>query len=118
MWLLASIIVIWGISPGPISIVTLQNARKHGRMTGIAVAAGAALTTALVTVAALFIENQGLREGIMSSKLCLVEQLGASGIVLMGLLAGYKTFWPARQNDRTPVRETRAKRGFMQGIMS
>jgi threonine/homoserine/homoserine lactone efflux protein len=117
MWLLTSIIIVWGVSPGPVTIMTVQNARKHGRRSGIAVACGATLVAALVTLAALFIENLGFREAIASNRLYFVEQAGASGIVLMGLLAGYKTLWPVCQKNQITVRETGARRGFLQGMM-
>lgn len=117
MWLLTSMIIVWGITPGPVTITTVQTARKHGRRAGIAVACGATLVAALVTLAALLVESLGIREVIATSRLSVVEQLGASGIVLMGLLAGYKAFWPAGQKNQAPIRETKAGRGFMQGMM-
>jgi threonine/homoserine/homoserine lactone efflux protein len=117
MWLLTSMIVIWGVSPGPVTIMTVQNARKHGRRSGIAVACGATLMAALVTIAALLIESLGFREAVASSRFYFVEQAGASGIVLMGLLAGCKTLWPAGHKNRATIRETGARRGFLQGMM-
>jgi len=117
MQLLTSMIILWGISPGPVTVATLLNARKHGRMAGVAVASGATLIAALVTVAALFIEGLGFREAIESSRLSIFEQLGASGIVLMGLLAGYRTLWPTVRTHQTTNQYTNTNRGFLQGVM-
>lgn len=44
MWLLITFIAVWTFSPGPVAVLTLHNAQKHGQAAGIAAACGATLT--------------------------------------------------------------------------
>lgn len=117
MWLLISFIVIWAISPGPVAVMTLHEARKNGRIAGIAVVSGATLTAGLMVVMGLFLHIAGFSTILESDNMDLIEQVGAFGIISMGVYAGYKSLW-ANSTERTSnTPETNTNLGFVQGMM-
>ncbi len=117
MWLLTTFIIIWSLSPGPVAVMTLHEARKHGRVAGFAVVGGATLMTVLMNLAALLIHVIGLRATLHSSGFLLVEHVGGFGIVVMGLWAGYKSLLPRPTEGPTGQTHSDNKFGFLQGMM-
>jgi threonine/homoserine/homoserine lactone efflux protein len=117
MWLLTTFIIIWSLSPGPVAVMTLHEARRHGRRAGLAVAGGATLMTVLMNLGALLIHIIGLRTTLHSSDFVLVEHMGGGGIVVMGLWAGYKSLMQRPTEKSTRQTHPGNKFGFLQGMM-
>ena len=117
MWLLISFIVIWALSPGPVAVMTLNEARKKGSAAGVAVSAGASLTATLMVIAALLVHTAGFSSMLESGNMALIEQIGAGGIIVMGLYAGYKSLWSAAGEADDPPHKMRSSICFMQGRM-
>lgn len=116
MWLLITFIIIWAISPGPVVVMTLHEARKNGLMAGIAVSGGAALTAALMVIMALFLHMAGFSAILDLDGMMIIERIGALGIIGMGLYAGYKSLMPSDNTSKSDV-DSNARFGFVQGMM-
>lgn len=93
MGLLITFITIWALSPGPVAVMTLHETRKHGFMAGVAVSGGAAMTSTLMVIAALLLHLTGFSSILELDEMIVIEQIGALGIIFMGIYAGYKSLW-------------------------
>lgn len=116
MFLLISFITIWALSPGPVTVLTVQQARKSGRHAGVAVSSGASVTAALMVVAALLVHNAGFSALLQGDELSFIEQLGALGIIMMGLYAAYQCMFSSREAPES-VGSGKGAGGFMRGMM-
>lgn len=116
MWLLITFITIWAVSPGPVAVITLHESRKHGLMAGVAVSAGATLTSALMVLMGVIVHLIGFSAIIESHGMVTIERIGAIGIISMGIYAAYKSIWSVQDTnqDATPFLN---KVGFIQGMM-
>lgn len=117
MWLLITFITIWAISPGPVAVMTLHESRKHGLMAGVAVSAGATLTSALMVIMGLFVHTIGFSAILDSEGMTMIERVGAVGIILMGLYAAYKSLWSSDEKTSKDDVQNMNKIGFIQGMM-
>lgn len=117
MWLLISFIAIWALSPGPVAVITLHETRKHGLMAGVAVSGGATLTAMFMVIGALFIHAIGFSAILDSHGMIIIEQIGAFGIILMGIYAGYKSLWTTADETVRSNTNSTNKLGFVQGMM-
>lgn len=117
MWILISFIIVWAISPGPIVVMTLDETRKKGASAGVAVSAGASLTAALMVVAALLVHSAGFSSILESDGVAIIEKIGAGGIILMGLYAGYKGLQSAGGGSNDSIENTGSGLSFMKGMM-
>lgn len=116
MWLLITFIVIWAVSPGPVAVMTLKEARRNGSSAGVAVSAGASLTATIMVIAALIVHAAGLSLVLESDSMALVEKLGAVGITLMGLYAGYRCLRSASDKAVNSLDKPRSGVCFVQGM--
>lgn len=116
MWLLVTFITLWAISPGPVCILTIQESRKQGARAGVAISAGAAVTATLMVVAALLIHLSGLTSVLDPSNMSIIEIIGAVGIILMGLYAGYKCLLAREQKSEASDVNTKNRASFFQGM--
>jgi len=110
-------IIVWALSPGPVAVLTLHESRKQGLMSGIAVSAGAAVTSALMVIMGLIVYTAGITSILDSDGMIIVEQVGALGIILMGVYAGYKSLWTTGNKIANPDMAIDNKRGFVQGML-
>lgn len=117
MSILIVFILVWALSPGPVAVMTLHETKKHGHMSGIAVALGATLTSALMVLAALLIHGLGFHAINDTSEFMIIERLGAFGIIVMGLFAGYKSLSVVNDQDDTVEETVNHRLGFFQGMM-
>lgn len=117
MWLLITFITIWAVSPGPVAVMTLHETRKRGLMAGISVSAGAALTSVLMVISALVVHMIGFSTILESDSMIVIERIGALGIVLMGLYAGYKSLWSVDDKKSNDDTNPSNKFGFAQGML-
>lgn len=117
MWLLITFITLWAITPGPVFIMTIQETRKHGLRAGVAISAGATLTSALMVIAALFIHLSGLSAALEASNMLIIEQVGAVGIILFGIYAGYKCFSVIRDEPDDDLPQNHTRGSFAQGVV-
>lgn len=116
MWLLITFIVIWALSPGPVMVMTLHETRKHGLLSGIAVSSGATVTSILMVIMAIILHSVGFSAILDMDSMTAIEQIGALGIILMGLNAGYKSLIP-RNNETSSEISSSTRFGFAQGMM-
>ena len=117
MWLLITFIIVWALSPGPVFVMTMHETRKHGASAGIAVSGGATLTSILMVVAALLIHSAGFSAILETGGMFVIERIGAFGIILMGLYAGYRCLASTSLDVSASEREPTARYGFAQGMM-
>lgn len=97
--------------------MTLNEARRKGSVAGVAVSAGASLTAALMVIAALLVHSAGFSSISESDSVAVIEKLGAGGIILMGLYAGYKCLHSAADEVNNIEEKTRSGVCFLQGMM-
>lgn len=91
MWLLVTFIVIWALSPGPVTVLTLHKSRKNGLFSGIAVTSGATVTSLLMVIGGILLYSACFSTILASDNMILIERIGAIGIIIMGMLAAYKS---------------------------
>ena len=115
MWLLITFIAIWALSPGPVVVMTLHEARAHGLKAGIAVSAGATLTAALMVIGGILVHTTGFSSILESNDMMLIERIGAFGIILMGLYAAYKSLWVRTSKESVHI-NSNTRFGFFQGM--
>ena len=116
MWLLITFITLWAIAPGPVFVLTINEARKYGSKAGIAISVGATATSVLMVIAALAIQTTGFLRFLESSRILFIEQIGAIGIILMGVLAGYKCLTCSDAMPTDGQVKSRSQIGFLQGM--
>jgi threonine/homoserine/homoserine lactone efflux protein len=116
MFLLISFITIWALSPGPVAVLTIQRARKNGRRAGVAVSSGASVTAVMMVVAALLVHNAGFSALLQGNELSFIEQLGALGIIMMGIYAAYQCLFNSQEGPKT-VGAKKGAGGFVRGMM-
>ena len=116
MWLLITFVILWAITPGPVFIMIIQEARKRGSAAGISISAGAAVTSILMVVSALFIHSSGLSAVLNSPKMSFIEQAGAIGIILMGLFTVYKSIGIKKGSVDFKNDQSSTGGSFMQGM--
>ena len=117
MWLLVTFILIWAFSPGPLTVVTLYESRKHGFKEGVGISAGAAFMCALMVLAALMIHSSGVTSVFESSSMKLIERMGALGIIGMGIFAAYKSLGIQTKEIRTEEPHSNSQIGFVKGFL-
>jgi threonine/homoserine/homoserine lactone efflux protein len=117
MLLLITFITIWALSPGPVLVMTLHETRKRGSRAGIAVASGATVTAAVMVLSAIFIHLAGFSALLAAAELGIIEQIGAVGIILMGVYAGIKSLSAGRAEPSGTLPQAGSKAGFFQGML-
>ena len=117
MGILITFIIIWALSPGPVAVMTLHESRKSGLISGIAVSTGASLTAALMVIIALLIHIVGFTAILDSEGMIVIEQIGAIGIISMGLYAGYKSLWSTSNAIAKTSASTSNSLSFIQGML-
>ena len=119
MWLLITFITVWALSPGPVAVMTLHESRKLGLMAGVAVSAGASLTSLLMMLMGLLVHLIGFTAILDSSGMVIIERVGAIGIIGMGIYASYKSIWAMHTETNSPDNNPpfANKKGFVQGMM-
>ena len=91
-------LVLSTLSPGPVTVLTIQNTARHGRFAGTAVALGGATTTAVfVLMSLLLIGTQWVKIPVHTAD--SYQQGGAIIILVMGLLTAYKSLF-AKTKDK------------------
>ncbi|GAB5491982.1 MAG: hypothetical protein Phog2KO_21970 [Phototrophicaceae bacterium] len=119
MWLLITFITVWALSPGPVAVMTLHEARKNGFSAGLAFVCGATLMSALMVLAGLLIHTIGFSEILDSDGMLIIERVGAVGIISMGLYSGYKSLQATTKSTEKDEIEVSANNRirFVQGMM-
>ena len=112
-------IAIWALSPGPVAVLTLHESRKNGLMAGVAVSGGATVTATLMVIMAVGLHTSGFSTIIESDTrfMTMIEKIGAFGIILMGLYAGYRSLWTNNGKITTSDNNPDTKLGFLQGML-
>lgn len=117
MSLLIVFLLIWTLSPGPIAALTLDRARRFGQVSGIAVALGATLSTALILAAVIAAYLFGYSLILDDGTSKAAEQLGAAFIVVYGLFLGGKAVRTTLGSEQTSTPMSVQYLSFLQGIM-
>ncbi len=119
MWLLVIFIIVWAISPGPVAVLTLHESRKNGLKSGVVIASGATITSALMILMAIAFHANGFSNILESDNplMMMIERVGAICIISMGMVAGYKSIWA--KGDKTTKQEiqTTPKLALIQGML-
>ena len=116
MYVLLTFIIVWAISPGPVLVMTLQDVRKYGVKSGVALASGATVTSILMVVAALLVQQTRFTAILESQGLTWVEQIGAIAIISLGLLAGYRAVFGSGTQESSALNHRGSRTGFIKGL--
>lgn len=108
-------LVMSTLSPGPVTILTVQNSACYGRRAGTAVALGGVATTAVFLIIALIFQ-QGSAATISSQHAALYQRLGGVMIFAMGIVAGYKSLRCQPENKSRTAASARTLPSFLMGM--
>lgn len=117
MSLLITFIVLWALTPGPVTIMTIHKAKTEGARAGVSVATGATITAVFMVLIALLVHMLGFRVAGDTQGFVWVEQLGGMIILLMGLYAAYKAIRLPSESAKVAQSAAGKGMGVMQGIM-
>lgn len=117
MSLLVIFLIIWTLSPGPVAALTLDRSKRFGQASGIAVALGATLSTALILAAVIAAYLFGYSLILDDGTSKATEQLGASFIVMYGLFLGGKAVRTSLSSEQTSTPMSVQYLSFLQGVM-
>lgn len=105
------------VSPGPVTVLTIHNTSRHGRLSGISVALGGAAATILfVAIAFLLTTNRSLSH-ISINTANFFQQVSAILILMMGLHAGYRSLVGGQQPDNQLPQSSQRKQCFWAGFL-
>jgi threonine/homoserine/homoserine lactone efflux protein len=108
-------LVMSTLSPGPVTILTIKNTTQHGRTAGTAVALGGTVTTAVFVVTALLLVS-GNMVNVSLHTAKVYQQVGAIFILLMGIIAGYKSLFAKEKVSKAPASSNQITKSFFTGI--
>lgn len=105
------------ISPGPVTVLTIHNTSKHGRLSGIAVALGGAITTAVFAAIAFLLTKNSYLSDITLNTANYFQQISGMLILLMGLHTGYRSLFTNPQQDKQLPHSSQVKLCFLTGLL-
>ncbi len=103
------------LSPGPVTVLTIQNTTRYGRKAGTAVALGGAFTTAVFVAVAILLTAGNLINASLPTA-HLYQQGGAIFILIMGLIAGYKSLFAKEQTQKEVTSTNQIVKSFFTGM--
>lgn len=104
------------LSPGAVTVLTIHNTTRNGRLAGIAVAAGGTVTTAVfVTIAFIFTTNSSLNH-ISLDTATRYQQIGAILVLLMGLHIAYRSLFSPQQPKTQQRTSSQILKSFFSGM--
>ena len=113
MYLIAST-----LSPGPVTVLTVHNTIRHGRLAGISVGWGGAVTTAVFAAVAIALTfNTGTRNVSIPNIANFWQQGGASIIMGMGLLTGYRSLFSQHATPNKTLPSNQIVKSFFTGVV-
>ncbi len=105
------------VSPGPVTVLTIHNTSKYGRLSGISVALGGAAATVLFVVLAFLLTTNRSLGHISINTANYFQQISAVLILLMGLHAGYHSMVGSKQHDKELRYSNQRKQCFWAGFL-
>jgi threonine/homoserine/homoserine lactone efflux protein len=105
------------VSPGPVTILTIHNTSKHGRLPGFAVALGGAVTTAVFVIIAFILTTNSYLNDISTNTANYFQQISAILILLMGLHTGYRSLFADPQQEKQLPHSSQIKQCFLTGFL-
>lgn len=108
-------LVMSTLSPGPVTVLTIQNTTRYGRSAGTAVAMGGALTTAVFVGIAMMLTG-GRMVDVSLHTANLYQQGGAVFTLVMGLITGYKSLFGQAKSTNEAVHSHQIFKSFLTGM--
>ncbi|WP_420641106.1 LysE family translocator [Candidatus Leptofilum sp.] len=108
-------LVMSTLSPGPVTVLTIQNTTRYGRKAGTAVALGGALTTAVFVTVALFFTASNLMNVSLPTA-HLYQKGGAIFILVMGLVTGYRCLFAKEKPQKELSSTNQVAKSFFTGM--
>lgn len=105
------------VSPGPVTVLTIHNTSKHGRLPGMAVALGGAVTTAVFAAIALMLTTNSFLSEISINTATYFQQVSGVLILLMGLHAGYRSLFATHRQEKQLSHSSQVKQCFLTGFL-
>lgn len=117
MFILFIFLFLWTLSPGPIMVLTINQARDCGQWAGISVAAGATCASGLILTAVLIAQWLGINLNLNGVNARSFEYVGAFLIVLFGVIIAYRTLFTKQKHDSSVPNGSFNTQGFWQGML-
>jgi len=105
------------VSPGPVTVLTIHNTSKYGRLPGIAVGLGGAVTTTVFVAIAFILTTNSYLNDISTNTANYFQQISAILILFMGLHAGYRSLFANPQQEDQLPHSSQIKQCFITGLL-
>ena len=103
------------LSPGPVTVLTIQNTSRYGRFAGTAVALGGATTTAVfVLISILLTDTQWVDVPLHTAH--SYQQGGAIIILAMGLFTAYKSLFAKTKTRENSSLTNQTMKSYLTGM--
>ncbi len=108
-------LIVSTLTPGPVTILTVRNTTRYGRLPGMSVGWGGAVTTAVfVTVAVALTFNE---TSFDVSTHNITRQGGAIFILGMGVMTGYRSIFGQQEISTKSMPSNQIVKSFFTGIL-
>lgn len=108
-------LVMSTLSPGPVTVLTIKNTTQYGRTAGTAVAlGGAATTTFFVAIAVMLTAGSFINVSLSTAE--YYQKGGAIFILVMGLVAGYKSLFAQNKVTKAAPSSNQTAKSFFTGM--
>ena len=116
MWIPFLYLITSTLSPGPVTVLTVHNTTRYGRLAGIAVTMGGAVTMTIFVGIALALAINNSMSHISLDTANRYQQVGAILILLMGLHIGYRSLFGTQQQATRPLHSGQIAKSFFTGM--
>jgi len=116
MWIPLLYLITSTLSPGPVTVLTVHNTTRYGRLAGIAMAMGGSVTMAIFVAIASALTINNSMSHISVDTANLYQQVGAIFILLMGLHVGYRSLFGIEQQATRSLHSDQIAKSFFAGM--
>ena len=108
-------LIVSTLTPGPVTILTVHNTTRYGRLAGMAIGWGGAVTTAVFAAIAIVFTSNNSALDISAPNLW--QQGGAIIILVMGLLTGYRSLFSHQEAATKSLPSNQIIKSFFTGML-
>lgn len=111
-------LIVSTLSPGPVTVLTVHNTIRQGRLAGMSVGWGGAVTTAVFAAVAVALTFNTSTLNVSTHNIANVwQQGGAIIIMVMGLLTGYRSLFSQQETPNKTLPSSQIVKSFFTGIV-
>ena len=111
-------LIVSTLSPGPVTVLTVHNTIRHGRLAGMSVGWGGAVTTAVFAAVAIALTGNINALNVSTPNIAnFWQQGGAIIITVMGVLTGYRSLFSQHETPNKMLPSNQIVKSFFTGIV-